>query len=87
MNQKWYLYIVGCKDKSLYTGITKDVNRRVFEHNNDSIKGAKSLKGKKPVKLVYYEEYKSQVGAAQREREIKNWKKEYKLKLIEKASL
>lgn len=87
MNQKWYLYIVECRDKSLYVGITKDINRRIFEHNTDSIRGAKSLRGKRPVKLVYYEEYKSQTDAAKREKQIKSWKREYKLKLIEKASL
>jgi predicted GIY-YIG superfamily endonuclease len=44
--------------------------------------GAKSIKGKLPVKLVYKETYDNQTEAAKRERVIKNWKREYKIKLI-----
>lgn len=77
---KWFLYILRCGDGSLYTGITTDINRRVWEHNNKV--GAKSLRGRLPVELVYKEEYSSQKEAAERERSIKAWKKEYKLKLI-----
>ncbi|MBI4973159.1 GIY-YIG nuclease family protein [Candidatus Roizmanbacteria bacterium] len=82
---KWYVYIVQCKDGSLYTGITLDVVRRVKEHNEDDAKGAKSLRGKRPVKLVYFEEYNNQSEARKREAGIKNWKREYKLKLIMKG--
>jgi len=82
---KWYVYIVQCKDDSLYTGITTDLERRLFEHNTNNQKGAKSLRGKRPVKLVYSEEYKDQIEARKREVAIKNWKRKYKLKLIDKA--
>jgi len=78
----WYVYIAQCKDSSLYTGITTDLKRRLLEHNSDDSKGAKSLRGKRPVKLVYSEEHKTQIGARKREVSIKNWKREYKLKLI-----
>ena len=77
---KWFVYIVRCRDDSFYTGITTDINRRVLEHNNK--KGAQSLKGKLPVKLVYQEEYADQGEATKREKAIKSWKREYKLKLI-----
>jgi putative endonuclease len=80
----WYLYIVKCNDGTLYTGITTDLIRRVSEHNNK--KGAKSLKGKLPVKLVYNESFENQIEAAKREREIKSWKRKYKLQLIEEKS-
>lgn len=76
----WYLYIVECSDKSLYTGITTDIKRRISEHNNKI--GAKSIRGKLPVKLVYNELYTSQVDAAARERQIKSWHRKYKLFLI-----
>ena len=79
---KWYVYIVLCRDKSLYTGITTNVVRRVQEHNNDNVKGAKSLKGKRPVKLVYKEEFDLQTEARKREAAIKNWKRKNKLNLI-----
>jgi putative endonuclease len=83
----WYLYIVECSDGSLYTGITTDLVRRIKEHNNDNAKGAKSLRGKRPVKLVYHEEYKTKSEVSKRESAIKKWDRSYKLKLIEKSKL
>lgn len=77
---KWFLYIVKSRDDSLYTGITTDLKRRVQEHNLG--RGAKSLRGKLPVELVYFEEYDAQNEARKREEAIKGWKREYKLKLI-----
>ena len=81
----WYLYIVECSDRSLYTGITINVERRISEHNSKI--GAKSVRGKLPVKLVYKELYNSQTEAAARERQIKTWHRKYKLKLIEESGL
>lgn len=82
----WYLYIARCKDDTLYTGITTDPTRREKEHNNDNRLGAKSLKSKRPVKIVYVERYESQTDARKREIEIKSWKRKYKLKLIEEKT-
>ena len=84
MDKDWFLYIVRAADNSLYTGITLDVDRRLIEHNTDKIKGAKSLRGKKPVKLVYTEEYDNQHDARVREAQIKKWNSSYKWKLIER---
>ena len=83
MNSTWYVYIVQCKDGTLYTGLTIDIVRRLKEHNEDNIKGAKSLRGKRPVKLVHFEEYNNQSEAKKREAKIKNWNRKYKLLLIE----
>ncbi len=77
---KWYIYIVLCKDNSLYTGIATDITRRIKEHNNG--KGAKSLRGKLPVKLVYNEQFFSRSSASKREFEIKKLERIDKLKLI-----
>ena len=82
----WHVYIVKCSDDSLYTGITTDIARRVNEHNTDDKLGAKSLKGKRPVSLVYTEDFANQIEAAKREREIKGWKRKYKLLLIEERN-
>ena len=76
----WYVYMVRGSDESLYTGITTDLERRVKEHN--SKQGAKSLRGKLPVTLVYFEKRTDQVDAAKREREIKGWLRIKKLDLI-----
>lgn len=78
----WYLYIAKCNDDTLYTGITTDVRRREIEHNGDNQRGAKSLRNKRPIKIVYTEIYQTQSEARKREEEIKGWKREYKLKLI-----
>ena len=83
----WYLYIAKCSDDTLYTGITTDIKRREIEHNTDSVKGAKSLRGKRPVKIIYKELYITRNEAQKREKAIKNWTREYKLKLIEKSKL
>jgi len=77
----WYVYIVKCADSTLYTGITKDVERRVKEHNT-SKRGAKSVRYRKPVAVVYRKAYNTHEEAAKREYEIKSWNKIEKLKLI-----
>ncbi len=79
---KYYVYIVRCNDNSLYTGITWNIKNRIWEHNY-SERGAKSIKGKRPVKLVYFENYLTKNQALKREDEIKGWRKEKKEKLIE----
>ncbi len=76
----WYVYIVECSDSSLYTGISNDVEKRVWKHNNKL--GAVSVKGKLPVKLVFKEFCGTKSMAAKRESEIKGWNRLKKLKLI-----
>jgi len=83
MNKIWYLYIVKCKDESLYTGISTNIKRRIEEHNLKL--GAKSLRGKIPVELVYFEKYNNQIEVAKREQEIKGWSRKKKLDLIKKG--
>ena len=77
----WYVYMVECVDKSLYTGITTDYKRREEEHNN-SKKGAKYTKSRRPVNLVYIEESMNRSTASKREYEIKKLTRTEKLKLI-----
>ena len=82
----WYVYIAKCNDGTLYTGITTDVKRRENEHNTNNELGAKSLRYKRPVKIVYAETHKNQSEARKREAEIKKWKRENKIKLINKIN-
>ena len=78
----YYVYIVECADKTLYTGIATELERRVEEHNN-SDKGAKYTRVRRPVKLVYSEEYPDRSTASKREYEIKKkMSRIQKLKLI-----
>lgn len=78
----YFTYILRCADDTLYTGITTDVERRVFEHNHDNKKWAKYTRTRRPVELVYIEKYASRSEACQREYEIKQMKKGEKESLI-----
>ena len=66
----YYVYIVQCVDDTLYTGIATELERRVLEHN-ESDKGAKYTRVRRPVNLVYSEEYPDRSTASKREYEIK----------------
>lgn len=76
----YFLYILKCKDGSLYTGITTNVERRFAEHKNG--KGARYTKSRKAVKILYTEKHKNRSSALRREIEIKGWKKDKKLALV-----
>lgn len=76
----WYLYILECRDGSLYTGITDDVLRRVAQHNAG--KGAKYTRGRGPVVLRYQETCGTHGDALRREVQIKRLTRQEKLLLI-----
>lgn len=78
--QLYYTYILECSDKTLYTGYTNNLAKRVQTHNKGL--GAKYTKTRLPVKLVYYEEYDSKSLALKREYQIKKLKRKDKLALI-----
>lgn len=73
----YYIYVIKCSDMSLYTGYTNDVNARVKTHNDG--KGAKAIKGRLPVELVYTEKFDSKSDAMKREAEIKKWDRSKKI--------
>jgi len=77
----YFVYIVECSDKTLYTGIARDVDRRIDEHNF-SDKGAKYTKARRPVKLLYTEELDNRSVASKREYAIKKLSRDEKLQLI-----
>jgi putative endonuclease len=78
----YYVYIVKCADETLYTGIATELERRIDEHNG-SEKGAKYTRVRRPVTLVYSEEYADRSSASKREYEIKKrMSRAEKLKLI-----
>ncbi len=68
---KWYVYIIRCCDNALYTGITTDVSRRFNEHNAQSSKAAKYLRGKLPLKLVFQLQVENKSVALKIEHKIK----------------
>ncbi len=79
-DQEWFFYIVRCRDDSLYSGITVDLEDRLREHNKGT--GAKYTSIRKPVTLVYDERYDNVSKARQREEQIKRWSKTKKERLI-----
>ena len=76
----YYVYMVECADKTLYTGITTDLARRVEEHNS-SDKGARYTRNRRPVRLVYQESHPDRSSASKREYAIKKMTKEQKERL------
>ena len=75
-----YTYILRCKDDSLYTGWTNNLEKRIEAHNAG--KGAKYTKARLPVELVYYEQFETKEEAMKREFAIKQMSKTAKEKLI-----
>ena len=81
MIDKTYVYIVKCRDESLYTGWTKDIDSRIKVHNSGN--WAKYTRSRRPVELVYWEELDGKSEALVREAAIKKMTKKQKLILID----
>ena len=79
------VYILECADTSLYTGCTNDIPKRVHRHNT-SPAGAKYTRSRRPVKLVYTENYRTLQRALKREVAIKRLTRKEKLLLIKKSA-
>ena len=80
-----YVYLVRCADSTLYCGWTTDLEKRVRAHNSG--KGAKYTRSRRPVKLVYAEEFAEKQEALSREWHLKRLSREEKIRLIEEAGL
>ena len=76
----YFVYILKCKDGSLYTGITTNVERRFAEHKSGV--GGRYTSAKEAVKVVYTEQHPNRSSASKRESEIKSWRRKKKLALI-----
>jgi putative endonuclease len=83
--ETYYVYILASKrNGTLYIGVTNNLFRRVYEHKNDSIQGFTKKYGVHM--LVYYEDTDNIESALQREKQLKTWKRRWKLELIEKVN-
>ncbi|MBM3373103.1 MAG: GIY-YIG nuclease family protein [Betaproteobacteria bacterium] len=78
----WWVYIVRCADGSLYTGIARDLDRRIAAHNGTGAAGANYTRARRPVRLVYREAAQGRSAASRREYEIKQLTREEKLALV-----
>lgn len=79
----WYVYIILCSDRSLYTGITTDPERRFRQHETGS--GAKYFRGRKPLEIVYQEGHHTRSSAGCRELQIKRMTHGDKVALVAAA--
>ena len=76
----YYVYILECSNKTLYTGITTNLKRRFTKHKSGE--GARYTAYNKPLKILYSKSYPNRSKAQKRESEIKSWTREKKLALI-----
>jgi putative endonuclease len=81
LDMTWYTYILECSDKTLYTGVTTDMERRLEEHNS-SPKGAKYTRARRPLSLIYTEQHQSRSEACKAEARIKAMSRAEKLEWI-----
>ena len=80
-NGRFFVYILECGDGTYYTGYTSDLERRIEEHN-DTKRGAKYTRYKRPVKLVWWKEYRYFKKAIQAEKRIKKLTRKQKIELV-----
>ncbi len=80
----YFVYIVGSNSGTLYIGITNDIDRRMREHKSGEFEGFASKYG--CTRLVYYERYDQVLRAISREKQLKGWRREKKIALIEKLN-
>jgi putative endonuclease len=79
-NEPWFLYILECNDGSFYTGVTKDLDRRVSEHNAG--KASRYTRIRLPVTLRYHEKCSGRAAALVRECEVKGYSRKKKEELV-----
>ena len=85
MDRQPAVYILASKRNStLYIGVTSDLVKRVWEHKNDVVEGFTRRYGVH--QLVWYELHETMESAIEREKTLKNWKREWKLELIENSN-
>lgn len=76
----YFVYILLCEDKSLYTGSSNNVEQRFLAHTSG--KGSRYTRSHKPVKVVYKEQFESKSAALKREIEIKKWSHDQKIQRL-----
>ena len=84
MEQTWYVYMLLCDQKTFYIGMTDNMKRRLYEHQNKLSFFTKKFSD---IKLVYHESYPDKYQAAAREKQLKGWSRAKKIALIHKLVL
>jgi putative endonuclease len=85
MERRFFVYILASrKHGTLYIGVTSDLIRRVYEHQQKMVPGFTKRYG--VTRLVYFEIYDDAISAITREKELKKWRRDWKIRLIEEAN-
>jgi putative endonuclease len=84
LDRRYYVYILASRSRVLYTGVTNDLLRRMYQHKCGAVEGF--TRKYQVTRLVYYEETPNSRAAVTREREIKGWVREKKCRLIESVN-
>ena len=83
--KEFYVYILcGKRNGTLYTGVTSDLAKRVYEHKNNLVEGFTKTHGVH--RLVWYERHETAQSALNREKQIKKWNREWKLRRIDESN-
>jgi len=82
MTDGWWVYVLQCADGTLYTGIARDLNRRLRQHNGELVGGPRYTSGRRPVKLLWSDTASDRSAAQQREAAIKSLSRTDKLHLV-----
>ena len=83
MSGPWYVYILRCADGSLYTGVARDLQRRLLQHNGKLAGGSRYTRGRRPVELVWSDAESNRSAAQRREASIKKLRRDEKLLLLQ----
>jgi putative endonuclease len=79
-SKPWYCYMLRCSDGSLYVGMSSDLLARVEKHNQGF--GPEYTRKRRPVALIWYQEFAHSAAARKRETELKGWSRKKKLQLV-----
>jgi putative endonuclease len=77
----YFIYILQCRDNSYYTGVTRNIEKRLYEHQEGLIKNSYTH-SRRPVKLIYTEDFSKPLDAIEREKQIKGWSRKKKEALV-----
>ncbi|CAA0126318.1 Uncharacterised protein [Halioglobus japonicus] len=83
MGEAWHVYILKCADGSLYTGVARDLQRRLRQHNGALVGGSRYTRGRRPVELLWSDTEPDRSAAQRREASIKKLTREEKLRLLQ----
>ena len=83
MSGPWYVYLLRCGDGSLYTGVARDLQRRLQQHNGELAGGSRYTRGRRPVELLWSDTAPDRSAAQRREVSIKKLRREEKMRLLQ----